>query len=105
MFQERIEWRNWKLLLVVTLLCLLFCSILLGGTMIRGKAAGEQMVKCYTCIRISGGDSLWKIARLYMGEGYDDIQEYIEEVKELNQLTSDQIHAGQYLTLPYYSSP
>lgn len=103
MFRERLKWRNWKFFCLGTFICLLLCSALLCGTMIRGKAAGEHRMKYYTSVRISKGDSLWTIAVTHMGEGYDDVRAYIEEVKALNQLTSDRIHAGQYLLLPYYS--
>ena len=35
---------------------------------------------------------------------YDSIYDYIDEVMSINGLTSDQIHAGQYLTVAYYDT-
>ena len=59
--------------------------------------------KYYTSIQIEKGDTLWSIADTYMTSEYDSIQDYIREIKELNHLGPDDIHAGQYLTIPYYS--
>ena len=36
---------------------------------------------------------------------YKDRYAYIDEVKKLNHLTSDQISAGEFLTVPYYDVP
>ena len=37
-------------------------------------------------------------------DDYDSIYDYIDEVMSINGLTSDQIHAGQYLTVAYYDT-
>lgn len=60
------------------------------------------MCKYYKSIEIESGDSLWSIAKENMTEDYASVYEYIEEVMEMNNLESDQIHEGQYLTVAYY---
>lgn len=62
-----------------------------------------EVYKYYTSIRVSGGDSLWSIASEYMNTGYADMNTCIEEIKQLNHLGDDEIHAGEYLMIPYYS--
>ena len=47
-------------------------------------------------------DSLWSIAKENMNPGFDDIYDYIHEVRRCNQLSTDQITAGNYLMIPYY---
>ena len=59
--------------------------------------------KYYTSIVVEKGDTLWDIANQYITPEYGDISEYIGEVKYLNHLRGDEIHAGEYLTIPYYS--
>lgn len=56
----------------------------------------------YTSIKIESGDTLWTIAEEYMCSEYDDVNDYIKDVKEINGLYSDVIHAGNYLMVPYY---
>lgn len=60
--------------------------------------------KCYKSIVLEYGDTLWGIAAEYKGTHYESIQDYIDEVMLINHLATDKIHAGQYLTIPYYSS-
>ena len=85
-------------------------ALLLGGFFIgtasmaqAGEEEQEALCKYYTSVYIESGDTLWDIAEEYCAEG-ESLQDYIAEVKELNGLKSDQIHAGNYLTIYYYSA-
>lgn len=66
------------------------------------EAISPALHPYYTSIRIEEGDSLWSIASRYSAKSPMDMQEYISELKRMNQLTSDTIHAGHYLTVVYY---
>ena len=59
-------------------------------------------IKSYKSMRLEPGDTLWGIAMEHKGSRYDTAQDYIDEVMEINGLTSDRIHADRYLTIPYY---
>ena len=60
--------------------------------------------KYFTSIEVASGDTLWTIAQEYSDtENYDSIEEYIEEVKNMNHMSSDTLLAGQFLIVPYYS--
>ena len=56
----------------------------------------QQSYKYYTSIQVKQGH--------YMSSDYSDRDAYMEEVRDLNHLDSDDIHAGEYLLIPYYSS-
>lgn len=56
----------------------------------------------YTSIRIEEGDSLWSIADRYAASSPMNTSEYVQELKRMNRLTDDTIHAGHYLTVVYY---
>lgn len=66
--------------------------------------ASVESYKYYTSIQVKQGDSLWSIAGNYISADYTDMNDYIDEIKDLNHLSSDAIHAGEYLLVPYYSS-
>ncbi len=92
---------------VVTILLIIaaFCSGFFGHSLLDAHAQEELMpaVKSYyTSIQIKSGDNLWNIARTYSkGSGYT-VREYVEELKRINQLDSEDIHAGGYLTVVYF---
>ncbi len=58
--------------------------------------------KYYRTVEITSGDTLWNIAETYMDDNYDSVKDYVQELKEVNHLTSDVIQDGQYLTVTYY---
>ena len=56
-------------------------------------------------IEISSGDTLWSIAEDNMdARYYRHTADYVAEVKRMNSLDTDQIIAGSYLIIPYYST-
>lgn len=59
---------------------------------ITGKASATPAVKTYT---VKAGDSLWRIAAQQLGNGAR-----YKEIKTLNGLKNNTIHAGQVLKLP-----
>lgn len=95
-------------LILLTLLCGIFIGWILGKQQIVAVSANSNLHqmerdKYFTSLQIEEGDTIWKIAQENITEEYDDIYEYIDEIKECNQLSSDNITAGQYLLIPYYS--
>ncbi len=58
----------------------------------------------YKSIMIHEGDSLWKIAERYCPYELLTTDEYVYELKRINGLTEDTIHAGRYLTIVYFES-
>lgn len=95
-----------NLVFVLIFAMLLFTIFLTAGYIFspsRSKAASmENSYKYYTSIEIQKGDTLWDIAQEYAAD-FASISDYVEELKELNGLGDDRIHAGQFLTICYYS--
>lgn len=85
---------------------ILVCSIMLSLGIITTKVTAERALereKIVTSVKIEKGDSLWSIASQYITEEYKDMNVYIEEIKLSNGLTSDTIHEGRYIIVPYYT--
>lgn len=79
------------------------CSIMFGS--ISAQAAPtETTYKYYTSVQIESGDTLWAIASEYISDEYADMNEYMEEVCAINHISEDEIHAGQYIVVPYYAA-
>lgn len=91
--------------LVISLLIIIAAAIfLLSFSTEANDMAHQPSYKYYKSIEISKGDTLWSIANdNFDPEHYRNTQEYVAEVKKMNSLTSDDIIAGSYLIVPYYS--
>ena len=83
---------------VILLMILAFCSGFFGHTLLNARAeekARPEWNRYYTSVQIRQGDSLWNLA--------DKYQEYIDELKRMNGLKSEQLHSGEYLTVVYFA--
>lgn len=92
-------------LLVALLVVAAFCSGFFGRTLFDAYAKEDTDVqnRYYTSIQVEPGDNLWKIASRYSQGSSYSIPEYVEELKRMNGLTDGHIHAGEYLTIVYFS--
>lgn len=93
------------LIFVMTICLIISCTISMNGFLsnAKGDFMGDSN-KYYKSIIVANDDTLWSIAEKYMDkEHYDSINDYIEEVKHMNDLTGDVIHYGEYLIIPYYN--
>ncbi len=105
--RERIR-RTRQIIERVLLTVCLITLLAIGGSAILTKAttteeAKNVYYKYYTQIEIQSGDSLWEIAGKYMVNGpYESRKDYMNEIVELNQLSSTKIIKGQHLIVPYY---
>lgn len=84
-------------------LCVIFIGVIAEKTVASASTTKDE--KYVMSIRIEKGDTLWGIAKENITSHYESIDEYIEEIMECNSLTSDTIHEGQFLIIPYYSTP
>ena len=64
----------------------------------------ETVYIYYKSIEIQQGDTLWDIAQDTMPSEYDSTAEYVQAVKDMNNLSSDQIQAGMHLMIAYEST-
>lgn len=83
------------------------CFIILSLSIISTKVTAQKAIpseKLVTSVKIEKGDTLWSIANQYITDEYDDINTYIKEIKKTNRLTSDTIHEGCYIVVPYYAT-
>lgn len=87
--------------LTVFILLLIFSLYFASKTVTAER--NTNRVKKVTSIEIKSGDSLWSIASNYLTDEYDDINQYIDEIKDSNGIYDDTIHVGNYIIVPYYA--
>lgn len=91
-----------KILIVILIIASTLLYILFTDKDSSDSKASNASEKYFTCITVEEGDSLWSIAGKYMTEEYESTQEYINEVKQINNLTGSTIVTGTSLIVPYY---
>ncbi len=84
------------------LILLILFSMFFFTKTVTAKGSHDR-VKLVASVEIKKGDTLWSIANRYMSEEYKDLDEYVEEIMDSNGLSSDRIHAGNYIIVPYYA--
>lgn len=98
--------RRQKSLLAIAIIIVVALGILLGSS-INALASSEKDIssynKYYVSIRVESGDTLWTIADEYI-DGFNlSKEDYITEVCQINEISENEIHAGDYIVVPYYS--
>lgn len=106
MRSRRVAARNQRVafIFIVFVIMAVITVFVLSGSIQAQAASAENSYKYYTSVQVQSGDTLWDIANAYMTAEYTSVNQYMEEVCTINHITADDIHAGQYLTIPYYSS-
>ena len=98
--------RRQKRTLALVVLIIISLGILLGtsvNTLASSKADVASYNKYYTSVRVEAGDTLWTIADEYIADFNIDKQDYIAEICSINEICEDEIHAGDYIVVAYYS--
>lgn len=103
---RRVLRRRMRNLMIVLLMVAAFLSGFFGRTLLNSHAEEafiRPVQRYYTSIQIQSGDSLWNIAERYLeGSGYSP-REYVDEIKRMNGLKGEEIHAGEFLTVVYFA--
>ncbi len=86
----------------LTIFMVAVCTLLFAHNSLHAES-NDTHKKYYTTIEVQKGDTLWDISKRYMTEEYSDIQDYMQEVQNINHIDGNHITAGCYLTVPYYA--
>lgn len=86
-------------ILLIVLVLISVCFITKTVTAQRNT----DRIKLVRTVEVQKGDTLWSIASDNMSDEYDSVNDYIKEIKESNGISGDQIHAGNYIVVPYYT--
>lgn len=92
--------------MMIALLFFMVVSGFFGHSLMQVMAEEEESCtyhKYYTSIRLEEGDTLWSIAQEYNVHSEKTMEEYVRELRQMNSLLDDTIHAGNYLTVAYYA--
>lgn len=86
-------------ILLISIITILCSSIKAFAT---SNSDTANISKLYKSIQVEAGDTLWDIAERYNLCSDLTRDQYINEIKELNHLSNDEIHSGEYIVVSYY---
>lgn len=66
------------------------------------KADHPRNPKLITKVEVKAGDSVWNIAEQYYSSEFGSLNDYIEEIEDINGISAEYVQAGGTLTIPYY---
>lgn len=91
--------------MVASIVCFIALAFICRGFVVNAQNDPvEPVYKYYTEITVQSNDTLWDIACAHITDEYDDVNEYIDEIRTINSLYTDEICYGDKLIVPYYSS-
>ena len=95
----RLAKRNFKRALTGLILMLIIsCSF--GAFLVSAHEDSKiENTVYYKSIEIKSGDTLWEIAEDNLTDEYSSVPEYVQALKEMNNLDSDQIQTGRNLII------
>lgn len=86
-------------IIIAVVFVFLMSTFLLSNSLIEAQGTKDKQ---FTSIQVQKGDTLWKIAKKYMGNEYSSVDDYIEEVCQTNHIYDGKITEDMYLVIPYY---
>ncbi len=98
--------RRQRSIIAIVVIILVSLGILLGtgiNVLASSKADPAAYNKYYKSVRVEYGDTLWTIADEYIQDLNIEKTDYIAEICELNHISADDIQAGEYIIVAYYS--
>lgn len=97
---------SYKAVIFAILFCIMLVSFVLGSVIVKGQSKRHASASdtYFTNITVDEGDTLWSIAQANIDyDYYDSIYDYMEQLKDINNLTTDDINAGDNMIVIYYA--
>ena len=101
LYNKRSSVNNNNIMVIIFTFLILFVFTISLINNVQAKTNKEHD-KIYVSIEIKQGDTLSSYAEKYAAAS-SDYDEYIEEIRYINNLKNDTLYAGCYLLIPIYN--
>ena len=87
---------------VVIVAAVILFLVIMNSAKVKTNAGVNTGTKFYRSVMVEKGDTLWSIAKENVSPGQEDIRALVNEIKDINNLTRDEITYGANIIIPYY---
>lgn len=88
------------IVVVVVLIVVVLVGIRNNSMEAKASVDGKYI---YKSVLVESGDTLWSIASEHQDDYLGSLDEYVEEIKDINNLGTGYIDAGEYIIIPVYT--
>ena len=94
-----------KKYLIALVMIVMIMSRFFGKTLVMANEDEDDAVynRYYTTIEVEKGDTLWSVAKTYYHHSGLSVREYVYELKLINGMVSDELRAGDMISVEYYA--
>ena len=94
-----------KKYLIALVMIVMIMSCFFGKTLVMANEDEDDAVynRYYTTIEVEKGDTLWSVAKTYYHHSGMSVREYVYELKLINGMVSDELRAGDMISVEYYA--
>ena len=94
-----------KKYLIALVMIVMIMSCFFGKTLVMANEDEDDAVynRYYTTIEVEKGDTLWSVAKTYYHHSGMSVREYVYELKLINGMVSDELRAGEMISVEYYA--
>ena len=91
--------------LIALVMVVMIMSCFFGKTLVMANEECDDTAynRYYTTIEVEKGDTLWSIAKTYYHHSGMSVREYVSELKLVNGMVSDEICAGDMISVEYFA--
>ena len=91
------------LLFTIPVIFFVACFMLFSNSKVSANTVGLSEVTKVESVLVKKGDTMSSIAKEYAAQySHVPVSDYLEQIKSLNNLSSEYITAGSYILLPNY---
>lgn len=91
---------NLKVVVVLGIILAMLITLVAVNKVSASEHGTRQ--KLITSVIVEQGDTLWDIAQKYYSDEYESMDDYIEDIMAVNNISSTVIVEGNNIIIPYY---
>lgn len=99
-YRRKQQQRKMNMTIALTVIAALLLILAFSKLMTTTVTGSLDIEKEYYSILIDNDDTLWEIAQDYVNLEYQSVNDFVQTIININELSSETIYSGEYLIVP-----